>query len=84
MKTTLSNTNKNAGKIVIVESTPMNTPFAITTPISNPKVSCIVHSAKNPAMVVNELPAIETSVSPIASVIASLFVFTFSFACSYL
>ena len=84
MKTILSNTNKNAGKIVTVERTPIKTPFAITIPISEPNVNCIVHNAKNPAIVVSELPAIETSVSPMANVMASSFVFTFNLACSYL
>ena len=58
LKTSLSNTNKNAGKIVTVERTPIKTPLAITIPISEPNVSCIVHKAKNPAIVVSELPAI--------------------------
>ena len=60
-----------AGKIVTTQITPNRTPFAITKPISLPKVKFILHKAKKPAIVVNELPTTETKVLLIAVAIAS-------------
>ena len=67
----LSASNIAAGKNVITVITPNKTPFAITIPISLPKVKFILHSAKNPAIVVTELPNTDEIVFEIASAIAS-------------
>ena len=47
---------------VITQISPHSTPLAITIPISFPKVRFIVHNAKNPAIVVRELPKTEVIV----------------------
>ena len=67
----LSNVSINAGKTVTEQITPRTTPFAITSPISRPSVKFIVHKAANPAIVVKELPEIESIVALIADAIAS-------------
>ena len=66
------------GSIVITQITPNNTPFAITKPISFPNVRFMLHNAKKPAIVVRELPTIDTKVFPIAVAIASFISFVFS------
>ena len=75
----LSKTNIKLGKIVTVEITPNATPFAITKPISFPSVKLIVHNAKNPAIVVSELPTTDFKVSAIASAIALSLLLSVSF-----
>ena len=67
----LSNIKSIAGNTVTTETTPKNTPFAITIPISFPSVKFILHNAKNPAIVVSELPTTDTKVFDIACAIAS-------------
>ena len=62
----LLNTNNIAGNTVTTQITPSKTPFAITIPISFPRVKFILHKAKNPAIVVNELPITDTKVFEIA------------------
>ena len=59
----LSKIRSRLGNKVKTQITPKNTPFAITRPKSVPKVSCIVHNTKNPAIVVKELPVTEINVS---------------------
>ena len=56
--------------MVTVLITPINTPFAITNPISLPNPSSITHKAKKPAIVVVELPKTEVTVFVIAFAIA--------------
>ena len=80
----LSNININDGKIVTVHKTPIITPFAITIPISIPKLKSIVQSAKNPATVVVELPIIDTNVFCIAFDMASILSEFFPNSSSYL
>ena len=82
--TNLSNTNNSDGNTVRTHNTPINTPLAITTPISNPSVNVIVHSAKNPAIVVKLDPSTDVNVSCIASSIAFVLSLLFSFLLSYL
>ena len=60
-----------AGNTVTTLTTPRKTPFAMTKPISLPKVKFILHKAKKPTMVVKELPATDTSVLEIACAMAS-------------
>ena len=60
----------SAGKIVMLAKTPSTTPFAITSPISTPKVKVMKHNAINPATVVSELPEITDAVVCIACDIA--------------
>ena len=59
------------GKTVMVQITPSRTPFAMTTPMSSPSVSCMVHMARKPAIVVRELPVMEENVFLIAATMAS-------------
>ena len=56
-----------ADNTVIVHITPNTTPLAITNPISFPNPNSIIHNDKNPAIVVNELPAIDEIVFSIAN-----------------
>ena len=49
--------------MMIVDKTPKITPFAMTIPISFPKVSCMAHNAKKPAMVVTEDEVMEVKVA---------------------
>ena len=67
----LSNVNNMAGRTVITHITPNKTPFAITIPMSFPKVKFILQSAKKPTIVVKELPMTDTIVLLIACAIAS-------------
>ena len=76
----LLNCNIIAGKTVTTVITPNRTPFAITIPISFPSVKFILHSAKNPAIVVSELPKTDTNVFAIAFAIASSLFEYFSFS----
>ena len=78
--THLSNTSNIAGNVVTAVITPIKTPFAITKPISFPNVKFILHNAKNPAIVVNELPSTDTNVFAIAVAIASSLFEAFSFS----
>ena len=75
----LSNSNNSAGKIVTTLIIPNSTPFAITNPMSFPRVRLILHSAKNPAIVVSELPSTAENVFCIDFAIA----FSLSFSCSF-
>ena len=76
----LSNCSNIAGRTVITQISPNKTPFAITIPMSFPNVKFMLHKAKNPAIVVSELPTTEVAVWQIAFAIAcSLFAF-FSFS----
>ena len=77
----LSNTKINDGKIVIAQISPIKTPFAITIPMSFPNANLILHNAKNPAIVVIELPTTDTIVFPIAMLIASSLFLVCSFSC---
>ena len=52
----LSNIKSIAGNTVTTETTPKNTPFAITIPISSPSVRLIKHSAIKPKNVVDAPP----------------------------
>ena len=70
-----------AGSTVITQITPISTPFAITNPISFPSVRFILHKAKNPAIVVNELPTTDSNVFLMAFAIALLMSVIFSFSC---
>ena len=54
------------GRIVTHPITPNTTPFAITTPRSIPSVNVMKHIARNPAIVVMELPTTEVNVCEIA------------------
>ena len=65
---------------------PHKTPFAITRPMSVPRVKSIVHNARKPANVVRDEPNTDWNVSMIASDIASVFFnfLLFCLACSYL
>ena len=74
----LSNSNIIAGKIVTTLITPNKTPFAITIPISFPSVRFMLHNAKNPAIVVSELPNTAENVFCIAADIASFILLVFS------
>ena len=76
----LSNTSNAAGRTVTTHTNPINTPFAITRPMSFPMVSCIVHNAKKPAIVVSELPTTDDNVLLIAFDIASYILFDFFFS----
>ena len=76
----LSNTNIIDGNIVTTQINPIKTPFAITRPISVPIFNCIVHNAKNPAIVVKELPSTDTRVEFIAFAIASYMSLLVSFS----
>ena len=67
----LLNLSKSTGSIVTLAITPNTTPFAITIPRSRPIVYVMKQSARNPAIVVAELPVTETSVASMASAIAS-------------
>ena len=53
----LSNASNKLGNNVNTLNKPNKTPLAITIPKSLPNVNCIVHSTKNPAIVVDELPS---------------------------
>ena len=68
----LSNINIKLGNSVNTTITPINTPFAITIPRSDPSVNCIAHRARKPTIVVSELPVTDLNVSLIASIIASI------------
>ena len=57
--------------MVMVQTTPKNTPLAITMPISLPRVRLMVHIARKPAMVVRDDAVIEVKVLQIARTIAS-------------
>ena len=70
------------GKTVMVQITPSRTPFAMTTPMSSPSVSCMVHMARKPAIVVRELPVMEENVFLIAATMASSSVAAVSFSSS--
>ena len=78
----LSHSNIIAGKIVTTEITPNRTPFAITIPMSFPSVKFILHSAKNPAIVVSELPSTEVNVFVIAFAIAFSLLDVLFFSCT--
>ena len=79
----LSNASNKLGNNVNTLNKPNKTPLAITIPKSLPNVNCIVHSTKNPAIVVNELPITDLNVSTIASFIASSLFLLFFFLFSY-
>jgi hypothetical protein len=66
----LSNTSIMDGSTVTQHTTPIRTPFAITNPISNPRVKLINIRATKPAIVVTELPITDTRVLFIAFAIA--------------
>ena len=72
--------------IVTTHISPNKTPFAITIPISVPRVRSIVHNARKPANVVRDDPNTDWNVATIAFAMAScLDIFGLSnFACSYL
>ena len=78
----LSNVNNMAGRTVMTQITPNKTPFAMTIPISFPNVKFILQSAKNPAIVVKELPITDTIVLLMACAMASFLLE--KFACSAL
>ena len=80
----MSNARRSAGNNVSTHTNPKNTPFAITRPISFPNVKSIEHNARNPAIVVSELPITDLNVSDIAICIAFFLSLFSSFACSYL
>ena len=67
-----SNINTIEGSTVTQESTPKITPFAMTRPISSPRVKLIKQRAIKPATVVMELPSTETRVFEMACAIALL------------
>ena len=50
------------GRMVTQAITPKTTPFAMTTPMSSPRVKLIKHKAINPATVVTELPTTDENV----------------------
>ena len=58
------------GRTVTQAITPNTTPFAMTTPMSSPRVKLMKHSAINPAIVVTELPTTDENVWEIACAIA--------------
>ena len=58
------------GSIVTQPITPKITPFAITTPISRPRVKLMKQSAINPAIVVMDEPITDCSVMLIAAAMA--------------
>ena len=68
----LSQTRIIDGNTVTHPNTPNTTPFAITTPKSNPSVKLIKHKATKPATVVIELPTTEVIVFDTACAIALL------------
>ena len=70
--------------MVIVQITPITTPFAITNPISFPKAKSITHSAKKPATVVKALPTTDSMVASIALAMASTLFSLLSLSSSYL
>jgi len=80
----LSNISISEGNTVNTEITPSATPLAITNPISLPMVSSIAAMAKNPAIVVRELPAMEEAVLAMAFPIASSLLSELLHSSSYL
>ena len=63
--------------------TPSTTPFAMTRPISRPRVSRMKHSARKPKIVVSELPDRERKVFDTARAMASRWSPPFSRSSSY-